>query len=57
MKIVIPSGEFCHQNCKFMDEHFDWCKLFNIKLERTYVFEFSKYKQCKEKEKVEIVYE
>ena len=57
MKIIIPGSEFCHPNCKFIDEHFDWCTLFNVKVFRETIFEFSKCKQCKEMEKIEVVYE
>lgn len=58
MKIIIPSGETC-ENCRWQNENFHYCELWNIKLELDFLISFDhlKCEKCKQKEKIEILYD
>ena len=57
MKVIIPDGETC-ENCRWQNENFQYCELWNIKLELDLAFSFDckKHEKCLNKEKVEFVY-
>lgn len=57
MKITIPAGETC-ENCRYQNENFQYCELWNVKLELDFMvsFDCKKCEKCRNKEKVEFVY-